>query len=104
MRVQHVWAKTGTSPVAFHDTTVDVALCPASERRPVACSPRSNTQMPHIERTRPTLTPPAPPTRWATVPRAARRAAALHPHRAPSRRAVAATTVRPPLIETFAGL
>jgi hypothetical protein len=34
MRVQHVWAKTGTSPVAFHNTTRDVALCPASEQRP----------------------------------------------------------------------
>jgi hypothetical protein len=33
MRVQHVWAKTGTSPVAFHNTTRDVPLCPASERR-----------------------------------------------------------------------
>jgi hypothetical protein len=33
MRVQHVWAKTGTSPVAFHNTTADVPLCPASERR-----------------------------------------------------------------------
>ena len=65
MRVQHVWAKTGTSPVAFHNTTVDVALCPASERRPVACSPRSKAQMPHIERTRPTLAPPAPLTRMA---------------------------------------
>ena len=65
MRVQHVWAKTGTSPVAFHNTTVDVALCPATERRPVACSPRSKAQMPHIERTRPTLALPAPLTRMA---------------------------------------
>jgi hypothetical protein len=34
MRVQHVWAKTGTSPVAFHNTTGDVALCPGQEPCP----------------------------------------------------------------------
>jgi hypothetical protein len=42
MRVQHVWAKTGTSPVAFHNTTVDVPLCPAREGCPgVGLPPRS---------------------------------------------------------------
>jgi hypothetical protein len=38
MRVQHVWAKTGTSPVAFHDTTGDGALCPAQESVQIGCS------------------------------------------------------------------
>jgi hypothetical protein len=63
MRVQHVWAKTGTSPVAFHNTTVDVALCPASERRPGRVRQDQKPQCGHIERTRPTVAPPAPLTR-----------------------------------------
>lgn len=49
MRVQLVWAKTGTSPVAFHNTTVDVALCPAREgRRGVGLPPRSKANNPVI--------------------------------------------------------
>ena len=49
MRVQHVWAKTGTSPVAFHNTTVDVALCPAREgRRGVGLPPSSKANNPLI--------------------------------------------------------
>src|SRR5271156_4562168 len=62
MRVQHVWAKTGTSPVAFHNTTRDVALCPASERRPVRVFRQDQRpQCGHIERARPTLAPPYSP-------------------------------------------
>src|ERR1700722_12093841 len=72
MRVQHVWAKTGTSPVAFHNTTEDVALCPGQEPCPGGV-PRQD-QKPkcaHIERARATVAPPHFPdpvahrTRWA---------------------------------------
>jgi hypothetical protein len=62
MRVQHVWAKTGTSPVTFHNTTRDVALCPASGRRPVRVFRQDQRpQCGHIERARPTLAPPHSP-------------------------------------------
>ena len=70
MRVQHVWAKTGTSPVAFHNTTGDVALCPASEHRPGRRSPKiKGRKSSHIERTGPTLASPCSPgLRGATIP------------------------------------
>src|SRR6202042_1410970 len=75
MRVQHVWAKTGTSPVAFHNTTRDVALCPASEHRPGRVFAEiKGLKYGHIERTRATVAPPHSPDRlghltpWAPWP------------------------------------
>jgi hypothetical protein len=68
MRVQHVWAKTGTSPVAFHNTTRDVALCPASEHRPGRVFAEiKGRKCGHIERTRATVAPPHSPDGWAAL-------------------------------------
>ena len=68
MRVQHVWAKTGTSPVAFHNTTRDVALCPASEHRPGRVFAEiKGLKYGHIERTRATVAPPHSPDGWAAL-------------------------------------
>jgi len=45
MRVQHAWAETGTSPVAFHNTTCDEGLCPSRGRRPgQGAAPQSRHQ------------------------------------------------------------
>ena len=71
--------QTGTSPVAFHNTTRDVALCPASEQRPGRVFAEiKGRKCGHIERTRATAGRPRSLTfggqryRWARAP--ARRA------------------------------
>lgn len=98
MRVQHVWAKTGTSPVAFHNTTRDVALCPA----PAACRarrrPRSNPSNAFISNGPcPTLAPPHSPHPARPLPLATRRPrGAGHHHPQPQERRVASSVPSAP--------